>query len=135
MHYTVDMRFTLMVLPLVLAAASLPNDAIAGMGPPPIITASAFADAPIGQTVELLVKVDSFNRTTLHGHIGEHGDGMTYRLTKNAVTLFVPSDLQVVMGTMADVKPNAAVFVSAVKTAPNRADVKNLVVATPYVHF
>ena len=112
-----------------------PAAASTGMGPPIPMTAAQFANASTGQNVEVLIKVDSFERTTLRGHLAEYVKDSSYRLTSQTVTFFCPPDVQVVMGSADDIKPGSAVYVYAVVTSAGHADAKKAVVVTQYTTF
>jgi len=115
-------------------AASLLLSACMRMNAPTSATAQAFASAAIGQRVELVVRVDARAGSTLRGQLAEQVRGSTYRLA-GPVTLTLPQQTPVSMGTLDDVQPNAIVFVQALITGRGSAEIKKLVVLTSYVHI
>jgi hypothetical protein len=104
------------------------------MSAPTPATAQAFASAPIGQPVELVVRVDSLEGMTLRGRLAEQVRGTYYRLA-GPVTLSLPRQTPVSMGTLADIRPNSIIFVNAIVTGRGAAEIKKAVVLTPFVHI
>jgi hypothetical protein len=80
----------------------------------------------------LAVRVDRLVRTALDAELLERVTDSRYRATGKHVTLYLSSETPVVMGSIADVKPGAIVFVYGVATTAGHADVKKVVVVTPY---
>lgn len=107
--------------------------AAAQMAPPTPMTAGQFANSAIGQEVILAVRVDRVARTQLEGELLERAGEGRYRPTRARVTLYVPADTPFVMGSFADLKPAAILFVYAVTTSAAHADVKKAIVVTRYV--
>jgi hypothetical protein len=106
--------------------------AVAQMGPPIPMTATQFASSVTGQTVILAVRVNRVARTTLAAELLERVNDTTYKKTGKNVTLYVPAETPFVMGSLGDVKPGAIIFVYAVTTTAAHADVKKVIVVTPY---
>ncbi|MGC1380371.1 MAG: hypothetical protein WA814_05035, partial [Candidatus Baltobacteraceae bacterium] len=103
------------------------------MAPPTPLTAAQFAASPSGQNVILVVRVNSLKRTALDAQLLERVNDATYKATQENVALYLPAETPIVMGSMDDVKPGAVVFIYGVATTPHHADVKKVVVVTPYV--
>jgi hypothetical protein len=121
-------RSTLFALLLVLPAAP----AAAQMGPPMPMTAAQFASSPTGQNVILAVRVNRVARTTVSAEQLERVNDTTYKKTGRAVTLYLPAETPFIMGSGSDVKTGAIIFVYAVTTTAAHADVKKVIVVTPY---
>jgi hypothetical protein len=117
-----------------MLAASLGGAAFAQMKPPTTMTAQQFARATVGQSVEIAVRVQSRDRTTLHAEFLEQRSDATYRATGKYVDLYFPDGTPIVMGTAGDVAAGAVLFVSGVAAKQNAADVKRVTVITNYVH-
>lgn len=113
--------------------AFLAAPAVAQMKPPTPLTAAQFAQAVPGQTLVLAVRVTSRRRDTLSADLLERRDDAHYRVTGTTVELYYPNDTPVVMGSDADVKPGAVLYVHAVATTRGHADVKSATVVTQYV--
>ena len=103
----------------------------AQMGPPETLTAQQFAATATGQNVVLAVRINARSRTTLEAELLDHLDDARYRATGKRVTLYLPAETPVVMGSATDVKSGAVLAVYAVTTTANHADVKRVVVITP----
>jgi hypothetical protein len=116
-----------------LLVASMAAPAAAQMGPPATLSARQFAAAATGQNVVLAVRVTKSARTTLDAELLDHLDGESYRATGKSVTLYLPAETPFVMGSSGDVKSGAVLAVYAVTTTAGHADVKKVVVITPYV--
>lgn len=106
----------------------------AQMGPPIPMTTSQFASSATGQNVILAVRVNRFARTTLVAELLERLNDNTYKKTGKDVTLYVPAETPFVMGSIGDVKPGAVIFVYGNATTAAHADVKKVIVVTPYAH-
>jgi hypothetical protein len=117
---------------LTLLMASMAAPAGAQMGPPATLTAQQFAATATGQNVVLAVRVTARSRTTLDAELLDHLDDQRYRATGKRVTLYLPAETPFVMGSAADIKSGAVLAVYAVTTTASHADVKKVVVITPY---
>lgn len=106
--------------------------ALAQMGPPIPLTASQFATSSTGQNVTLAVRVNGLVRGAVAAELLERVNDSLYRRTSKPVVLYLPAETPFVMGSMADVKPGAIIFVYAVTTTAAHADVKKVIVVTPY---
>lgn len=115
-------------------AGALALSACMRMAPPTPSTADAFAAMPAGRAVELVVRVDSVSGATLRGRLAEQVRESTYSLTK-PVTLILPPQTPVSMGSIGDIQPNAVIFVRAIVTARGQAQIKKATVLTSYVHI
>lgn len=104
------------------------------MGPPIPMTAAQFGSSTSGQNVILAVRVNRLARTELDAELLERVNDALYKKTGKRVTLYLPQETPFVMGSIADVKPGAIVFVYGVATTAGRADVKKAVVVTAYAH-
>jgi hypothetical protein len=107
--------------------------ALSQMKPPTPLTATQFAHATPGQALVLAVRVTIRERDALRADLLERRDDAHYRSTGTTVELYYPQDTPVVMGSSADVKTGAVLFVRAVATTPGHADAKQITVVTPYV--
>jgi hypothetical protein len=117
---------------LALAGALSATAADAQMGPPIPMTASQFANSTSGQDVILAVRVETLARTKLDADLLERVTDSRYRATGKRVVLYLAAETPFVMGSIADVKPGAIMFVYGVTTTAGHADVKKVVVVTPY---
>jgi hypothetical protein len=117
---------------LALAGALATGTALGQMGPPIPMTAGQFANSTSGQDVILAVRVDTLARTTLDAELLERVTDSRYRATHKRVVLYLAAETPFVMGSIADVKPGAIVFVYGVTTTAWHADVKKVVVVTPF---
>ncbi|HEY6325322.1 MAG TPA: hypothetical protein VIW73_02255 [Candidatus Cybelea sp.] len=117
----------------VLASVAAAGAARAQMAPPIPMTAAQFASSAAGQSVTLVVRVDRLARESLDAELLERISDALYRPTGKRVSLYLPAETSFVMGSMSDLKPGAVVFVYAVATTAAHADVKKVVVVTPYV--
>jgi hypothetical protein len=116
------------------ALAAQPALAQMGMGKPPIpMTLSQYDNVSTGGAIQIVVRVESRTRATLHAQFLERVGDLVYRPSGRNVDLYMPDDVPVIMGTADDVKPGAVLYVYGVATKPNNADVKRLVVDTLYV--
>jgi hypothetical protein len=120
---------------LCLTSALLFATATAGaqMAPPIPMNAAQFADSPTGQNVTLVVRVNRLARTALDADLLERVNDSRYKTTGKHVALYLAAETPFVMGSIADVKPGAIVFAYAVVTTAWHADVKKVIVVTPYV--
>jgi len=124
------MRLALYVAAAVLAGTVA---ASAQMAPPIPMTPRQFESSSTGQSVTLVVRVDRLARTSVDAELLERLDDSHYRTTGKRVALYLPAETSFVMGTMADLRPGAIVFVYAVTTTAAHADVKRVIVVTRYV--
>lgn len=127
--YSEDMKYALF---LALAGALSAATADAQMGPPIPMTAGQFANSTSGQDVILAVRVDTLARTKLDAELLERVTDSRYRATGRRIVLYLAAETLFVMGSITDVKPGAIIFVYGVATATGHADVKKVVVVTPY---
>ena len=120
----------------VLCAAALcapAAPAVAQMGQPTAVSASAFSAAASGSTVEIVVRVERRVRSEVRAELLDQETNERYRATGKHVRIFAPATTPVVMGSPADVgTPGAIVFVTAVVTGKGRADAKRFVVVSQY---
>lgn len=117
---------------LALAGALSAAPAGAQMEPPIPMTAGQFANSMPGQDVILAVRVDTLARTALDAELLERVTDSRYRATGKRIVLYLAAETPFVMGSVADLKPGAIIFVYGVATTAGRADVKKVVVVTPY---
>jgi hypothetical protein len=104
------------------------------MGPPPQpMTPEQFAQALPGQSVQIAVRVDRVQRSTLYVTLLRHQTDTLAKLTPQHVVLYFGSGTPVVMGSADDVTAGAALFVYGVVTSANHVDAKRVVVDTKYV--
>ncbi len=118
---------------LVMAVLAASGAARAQMAPPMPLTAAQFASSATGQSVTLVVRVDRLVRASLDAELLERVSDSLYKTTGQRVSLYLPAETSFVMGSMSDLKPGAIVFVYAVATTAAHADVKKVIVVTPYV--
>lgn len=102
------------------------------MAPPPAMTDAAIARAQTGDKLNLVVRVDSFARHTIAGHVLNRVTDSSYTLTKSTIAIYAPQDTAFMMGSTADLRPGALLYVYAVATRPQAADATRIVVITPY---
>jgi hypothetical protein len=121
------------LLAAALAGLITTAPAFAQMKPPSPMTAAQFSQSVAGQSLVLAVRVTGRERDTLHAGLLARRDDSHYTDTGTPVELYFPADTPVVMGTDADVKAGAVLFVYAVATTRGHADVKRVTVVTPYV--
>jgi hypothetical protein len=113
-------------------AAALP--ALAQMGPPPIpMSPAQFSEAALGQTVQIVVRVQRVERSTLYAEILARETDTLSKATGKQVVLFFPDGTPVIMGNAADVVPGAVLYADGVVTKADRVDAKRVVVVTKYV--
>ena len=103
------------------------------MRPPIPLTVSQFHSVVAGTPVVLAVRVVSRIRDDVHAEILERIDDADYKATGQIVDLYYPQDTPTAMGSESDVKAGAIVFVHAVATTRDRADVNRATIVTPYV--
>jgi hypothetical protein len=106
---------------------------LAQMMAPPAMTNVAIARARPGDKLNLVVRVDSFARHTIAGHVLDRVTDSQYALTKSTIAIYAPQDAAYVMGTADAVRPGAILYVYAVATKPQAADATKIVIVTPYV--
>jgi hypothetical protein len=116
-----------------IAVSALPAAAQMSMTNPPPMTAEAVANSSAGTKIYFVFRVDRLERTTAVGHVLDPAGEREYRMTPSSLSLHVPNDIPVVMGSRDDIKAGAVVFVYGVATKPKAADASKLVVITPYV--
>lgn len=109
---------------------SVATEGRAQMRPPIPMTAAAYASAHRGQSIHLLIRVESRRRSQLQGEILDRRTDSLYTQTGKRTELFFSDDTPVVMGSQSDVVVGALVFVDGILTSRNRADVKKAVVVT-----
>jgi len=117
---------------LILTVAAV-APAAAQMRPPVPLTVSQFDSTVAGTPIVLAVRVVSRVRDDVRGEILERIDDADYKATGKIVDLYYPQDTPTAMGSGDDVKAGAVVFVHAVATTRDRADVKRATIVTPYV--
>lgn len=124
------MKHLILTLTLVMASTF---PALAQMTNPPAMSATDIAKSSSGTQLHFVFRIDAMQRATAVGHVLDPVNGNTYHVTPAVISLHVPNDLPVVMGSHDDLKPGAVVFVYGVATKPKAADATKLVVITPYV--
>ena len=92
-----------------------------------------FAASHAGQSVQIAVRVQRVDRTTVTGELLQHETDTLSKATGKGVTLYLPDGTPVIMGSASDIGPGAVLFVYGVVTTPNHVDVKRVVVDTKYV--
>jgi hypothetical protein len=122
-------NFSLLALLLTLLAAP----AAAQMQPPIPMSPAEFSNATAGQSIKLVVRVAAVKRTALSVELLNRENDSLYKATGKIVSLYLPEDTPVIMGSLADVKPGAVLFVYGTATTPDHADVKKLVAVGAYV--
>ncbi len=121
------------MLYVVLAALFAAAPAGAQMAPPIPMTPAQFSSAVSGANVTLVLRVATYSRSTLDGELLERESDSRYKQSGKNVELYLPPETPFVMGSASDLKAQAVIFVYAVATTPGHADVKKVVVVTPYV--
>jgi hypothetical protein len=111
-------------------AAMLP--AAAQMAAPTPMTLQQYTEAGPGANVRIVVRVDSAKRQTVAATVLARKSESLYSQTAQHVTLYVASGTPIVMGTVADLKGGAVVFVDGIVTRRGHVDVKEAIVFTPY---
>ena len=125
------MRYSLCFF-LSAALGGTPAIASAQMHAPTPMTKSQFENATAGSSVQIMVRVVARQRDTLRGDLLEAIGSSRYKDTGTRLELYLPADTALVMGSTGDVKTGAILYVYAVVTGRNQADVKKAVVVTPY---
>lgn len=92
-----------------------------------------FAATHAGQNAQVEVRVQQVDRTAITAELLQHETDTLSKNTGKTVTLFLPDGTPVIMGSASDIVPGALLFVSGVVTAPNRVDVKRVVILTKYL--
>jgi hypothetical protein len=106
----------------------------AQMGPPPIpMSPTQFSEAAIGQNVQIAVRVQRVERSTLYAELLARETDTLSKATGKQVVLFFPDGTPVIMGTASDVVPGAVLYVYGVVTKAGHVDAKRVVVDTKYV--
>ncbi len=106
---------------------------VAQMQSPPAMTADQIDRSAPGAHLNLVIRVDSFARNTIAGHVLDRITDSAYSLTKDAIAIYAPSDTAFAMGSSGDLRPGAVVYVYAVATKAHAADATKIVIVTPYV--
>jgi hypothetical protein len=119
--------------PLAIFLTLLAAPASAQMQPPVPMSPAEFSNATVGQSIKLVVRVATMKRTALSAELLSRESDSLYKSTGTIVHLYLPEDTPVIMGSLADVKPGAVLFVYGTATTPGHADVKKLVAVTTYV--
>ena len=115
-----------------LAASALASAQM--MNPPPVpMSPVEFAHAVPGQSVEIAVRVQRADRSTLYTELLAHQTGTQAKATGKEVVIFFPDGTPVVMGTASDVTAGAVLYVYGIVTKPGHVDAKRVVVDTKYV--
>ena len=129
------MRYFRDALGALAIAAALVTSAQAQMShePPVPMTAAQFAAARTGDSVQISLRVERRKRATVVGEVLNHSSAAVASATGKLVTLYLPGDVPVVMGSAAQIVPGAILFVYGVVTKPGQVDVKRAVVDTKYV--
>lgn len=117
---------------LVLTAAAFPMAVSAQMHAPPPMSKAQFESTPAGSPVQIVVRVTTLQREALAADLLAQVDASHYKPTGTHLNLYFPAQTPVLMGSAGDVKPGALLYVYAVATSRDRADVKKIVVVTPY---
>jgi hypothetical protein len=120
---------------LALGVALLTSPALSQMKAPVPMTRSQFGHALTGQSIAILVRVVAFKRTSLSAELLDRESDSVYKATGKIVDLYLPEDTPIVMGSVPDIKPGAAVFVYGVATTQGRADIKRIVILTSYIRI
>jgi hypothetical protein len=119
------------LLALFLALLAVP--AAAQMQPPIPMSPAEFSNAAVGQQIKLVVRVAALKRTALSAELLNRESDSLYKGTGKLVSFYLPEDTPFVMGSLADVKPGAVLFLYGTATTPGHADVKKVVALTAYV--
>ncbi len=119
-----------------LLATCLPLSAMAQMmGKPPLpMTAQQFSAARIGQSVQISVRIQRVERSTLYGELLEQKTETLDTPTGKHLILYFADGTPVIMGTASQVRAGAVLFVYGVVTKPGHVDIKRAVVDTKYVN-
>ena len=103
------------------------------MAPPPSMTNTTLVRAQPGEKLNLVLRVDGFERHTIAGHVLNRVSDSQYTLTKSTIAIYAPQDAVYVMGSADDVRSGAVLYVYAIATKPHAADATKIVIVTPYV--
>ncbi len=101
--------------------------------PPVPMTPEEFAKAQAGQSVQIAVRVDRVQRTTLYAELLRHETDTTSKATGKQVVLYFADGTPVMMGSAADVATGSVLYVYGILTKPNHVDAKRIVVDTKFV--
>lgn len=101
--------------------------------PPVPMTPEEFAKALPGQSVQIAVRVDRVQRTTLYAELLRHENDTTAKTSGKHVVLYFAGGTPVVMGSATDVAAGAVLFVYGVVTRPDHVDAKRVVVDTKFI--
>lgn len=112
---------------------ALPASAQMSQTPPRPMSPADFAQASIGQSVQIAVRVQRVDRTTLYAELLERETDTLNKATGKQVVLYFPDGTPVIMGSVSDVAPGAVLFVYGVLTKAGHVDAKRVVVDTKYV--
>lgn len=105
-----------------------------GMHAPPIpMTPEQFAQAMPGQNVQIAVRVDRVQRTTVFAELLRHETDSTAKATGRHIILYVAGGTPVVMGSARDVAKGALLYVYGIATKANHVDAKRVVVDTRFI--
>lgn len=115
-----------------LGFAAFPALVAAQMHAPTPMTKAQFESTPAGSPVQLVVRVTALQREALQADLLAQIDASHYKPTGTRLNLYFPAQTPILMGSAGDVKPGAVLYVYAVATSRDRADVKKAVVVTPY---
>ncbi len=108
--------------------------AIAQMGPPPqLMSPEQLSRATVGQSVQIEVRVQRVERSTLYGEFLAHSTDAVSKATGKPVVIFFPDGTPVIMGSAADVASGTVLFVYGILTGAGHVDAKRVVVVTKYV--
>jgi hypothetical protein len=104
-----------------------------GQAPPVPMTPAQFSQTPVGQSVQIAVRIARVNRATLYGELLQHQTDTTAHTTGKHLTLYFADGTPVVMGTARDIAPGAVLFVYGILTKPGQVDIKRAVIDTKFV--
>lgn len=94
---------------------------------------SQFGQADAGQSVQIAVRVQRVERSTLYGELLAHESDTLAKATGKNVVIFFADGTPVVMGSASDVVAGAVLYVYGIVTRPGHVDAKRVVVDTKYV--
>jgi hypothetical protein len=116
------------------ALFALAVPALAQMNAPPVpMTASQFAQANGGESVQIEVRIRSVNRSMLDTELLVRESDSVLKSTGKSVAIFFADGTPVVMGAASDVAAGAVLYVYGVLTKPGHVDAKRVVLVTKYV--
>lgn len=101
--------------------------------PPVPMSPSQFGQAGAGQSVQIAVRVQRVERSTLYGELLAHETDTLAKATGKDVVIFFADGTPVVMGSASDVVAGAVLYVYGIVTRPGHVDAKRVVVDTKYV--